>query len=62
MPKKLASDIFNGYMTKMKENMGIGRTEGAQAAPAESADTTAAAAQPAAAAPAAAPAVVPGAV
>jgi hypothetical protein len=38
MPKKLASDIFDGYMTKMKENMGIGRTEGAQPAPAESAD------------------------
>jgi len=47
-------------MTKMKENMGIGRTEGAQAAPAESADTTAAA-QPAVA-PAVAPAIVPGAV
>jgi hypothetical protein len=38
MPKKLASDIFDGYMTKMKENMGIGRTEGVQAAPAEAAD------------------------
>jgi hypothetical protein len=38
MPKKLVSDIYNGYMRKMKENMGIGRTEGQQAAPAESAD------------------------
>ena len=38
MPKKLCSDIYNGYMNKMKESMGIGRTEGAQAAPAEAAD------------------------
>lgn len=38
MPKKLCSDIYNGYMTKMKESMGIGRTEGSQAAPAEMAD------------------------
>jgi hypothetical protein len=60
MPKKLASDIYNGYMSKMKENMGIGRTEGAQAAPAEAADTAGAAAQPAVGA--AAPAEVPGAV
>jgi hypothetical protein len=55
MPKKLAGDIFNGYMSKMKENMGIGRTEGAQAAPAESADNAqvpAAGAAPAGAAPA----------
>ena len=60
MPKKLASDIYNGYMSKMKENMGIGRTEGAQAAPAEAADTAGVAAQPAVGA--AAPAEVPGAV
>jgi hypothetical protein len=64
MPKKLAADIYNGYMSKMKENMGIGRTEGTQAAPSEPADTAAAAAPaaPTAAAPAAAPAVTPGAV
>lgn len=56
MPKKLASDIYNGYMSKMKETMGIGRTEGTQAAPAEPADTAAAAST---AAPAAAPAATP---
>lgn len=55
MPKKLASDIYNGYMSKMKENMGIGRTEGAQPAPTEAADVAGVAAQPAAP-------VVPGAV
>lgn len=60
MPKKLASDIYNGYMTKMKENMGIGRTEGAQPAPTEPADNAGAAAAPAATP--AAPAAVPGAV
>lgn len=38
MPKKLAADIYDGYMSKMKENMGIGSTEGAQPAPAEAAD------------------------
>jgi len=54
MPKKLVADIFDGYMSKMKENMGIGRTEGGQAAPAEAADQAMAA--PAATAPAAAPA------
>ncbi len=52
MPRKLVADTFEGYMTKMRENMGIGRTEGAQAAPAESADNM----QAAPAAPAAAPA------
>lgn len=59
MPRKLAADIFDGYMTKMKDNMGIGRTEGTQAAPAEPADdatAAAAAAAPAGAAPTAAPA------
>jgi hypothetical protein len=40
MPKKLCSDIYDGYMKKMKENMGIGRTEGAQSAPAQPADIT----------------------
>jgi hypothetical protein len=48
MPKKLCADIYNGYMSKMKENMGIGRTEGTQAAPAEMADNMGAAMQPAA--------------
>jgi hypothetical protein len=56
MPKKLASDIFNGYMSKMKENMGIGRTEGAQPAPAEPTDNAQAAATPAGGAAAPAPA------
>lgn len=61
MPRKLAADIFDGYMGKMKENMGIGRTEGTQAAPAEPADDAAvtAAAAPAAAAPAGGAASVP---
>jgi len=54
MPKKLVSDIFDGYMTKMRESMGIGRSEGAQPAPAEPADNAGAA--PAAPAAAAAPA------
>jgi hypothetical protein len=53
MPKKLVGDIFNGYMGKMKEDMGIGRNERVDAAPAQPADQ--AAAQPPAAAPAAAP-------
>ena len=61
MPKKLAADIYNGYMSKMKENMGIGRTEGTQPAPSEPADTAAAAA-PTAAPAAAEPTVTPGAV
>jgi hypothetical protein len=55
MPKKLASDIFDGYMNKMKENMGIGRVEGSIPAPAEPADTGA---PPAA--PSGSPAAVPG--
>lgn len=40
MPKKLVDDIFNGYMSKMRENMGIGKAEGvgAQGAPAEASD------------------------
>lgn len=58
MPKKLVSDIYNGYMSKMKENMGIGRTEGAVApAPSEPADNAGAAPGGAAAPGAAAPAV-----
>jgi hypothetical protein len=63
MPKKLVDDIFNGYMSKMRENMGIGRTEGAgaQGAPAEAAEQAAAAAPaaPAGGAQPAAPAGVP---
>jgi hypothetical protein len=47
MPKKLAGDIFDGYMTKMRETMGIGKDEGSQPAPAEDADVAAAAAPPA---------------
>ena len=38
MPRKLVSDIFEGHMTKMRESIGIGNTEGKQAAPAEEAD------------------------
>jgi len=38
MPRKLVSDIFEGHMTKMRESIGIGSTEGKQAAPAEQAD------------------------
>jgi len=47
MPRKLVNDMYHGYMSKMKESMGIGNTEGAQAAPAEDADNAQAApAQP----------------
>lgn len=53
MPKKLVTEIFNGYMTKMKESMGM-RNERVDSAPAEAADTAAAAGG--VAAPAAAPA------
>jgi hypothetical protein len=52
MPRKLVEDTFNGYMTKMREQMGIGQTEGTVPAPAEPADN-------AQAAPAAAPAGAP---
>ena len=41
MPKKLVADIYNGYMNKMKEGMGIGRSEKEGAAPAEAADQAA---------------------
>jgi hypothetical protein len=40
MPKKLVTEIFNGYMSKMKESMGIG-TGRADAAPAQPADQAA---------------------
>lgn len=38
MPRKLVEDTFNGYMTKMREHMGIGKTEGQVPAPSEPAD------------------------
>lgn len=41
MPKKLVSDIFDGYMTKMRESMGIGRTARVDSAPAQPADQAA---------------------
>ena len=53
MPKKLVADIYNGYMTKMKEDMGIGRNERVDSAPAQAADEQAMA--PAPTAPVAAP-------
>lgn len=48
MPKKLVSDIFNGYMSKMKEEMGIKQDQATATPPAQPADTaqTAAAAAP----------------
>jgi hypothetical protein len=48
MPKKLVSDIYNGYMSKMKEEMGIGRNERVDSAPMQPADASAVAQQPAA--------------
>lgn len=41
MPKKLVEDIYNGYMGKMKESMGIGRTDRVDAAPAQPAEAAA---------------------
>lgn len=55
MPRKLAADIFDGYMSKMKESMGIGRAEKSVTAPPEPVDATAASAPAAPAAPAGAP-------
>lgn len=43
MPKKLVSDTFNGYMSKMKEEMGIGRSERVDSAPPQPAEQMAAA-------------------
>lgn len=52
MPKKLVEDTFNGYMTKMRESMGIGRTNKVDSAPAQPAEQLAAPmAMPGAAAP-----------
>lgn len=44
MPKKLVEDIYNGYMTKMKESMGIGRNANVDAAPPQAAEQAAVAA------------------
>jgi hypothetical protein len=52
MPKKLVEDIYNGYMTKMKESMGI-RNERVDTAPPQAADQAAAAAPALPASPAA---------
>ncbi len=59
MPKKLVEDIYNGYMTKMKESMGIRneRVDNAPPQPAEQAAVPSAApAAPVGGAPSAAPA------
>ena len=44
MPKKLVEDTFNGYMTKMRESIGINRTSKVDTAPAQPADAAAMAA------------------
>jgi hypothetical protein len=41
MPKKLVEDTFNGYMSKMRESMGIGRNVSADTAPSQPADLAA---------------------
>jgi hypothetical protein len=56
MPKKLVEDTYNGYMTKMRESMGIGRTPKVDSAPAQPADQAAMAQGAPSAAPAPAPA------
>lgn len=38
MPKKLVEDTFNGYMTRLREDMGISQKDDAQAAPASVSD------------------------
>lgn len=57
MPKKLVEDTYNGYMNKMRESMGIGRTSQTESMPQTS--DQAAMAAPAAPAPAAAPGGMP---
>ena len=52
MPKKLVEDTFNGYMSKMRESMGIGRNVSADTAPSQPADLAAIAPATAPAAPA----------
>jgi len=42
MPKKLVEDTFNGYMTKLREDMGLGNKDKAQSAPASVSDQGAA--------------------
>lgn len=42
MPKKLVEDTYNGYMTRLREDMGLGANEKAKAAPAEVSDQGAA--------------------
>jgi hypothetical protein len=39
MPKKLVGDIFNGYMSKMKEEMGIKQDSSTATPPAQTADS-----------------------
>lgn len=38
MPKKLVEDTYNGYMTKMRESLGINRTNKVDTAPAQTAE------------------------
>lgn len=42
MPKKLVEEIYSGYMTKMKESMGIGKSTRTGGSPAQAADAAAA--------------------
>lgn len=42
MPKKLVEDTYNGYMTRLREDMGLGANEKAKVAPAEVSDQGAA--------------------
>lgn len=42
MPKKLVEDTYNGYMTRLREDMGLGANEKAKASPAEVSDQGAA--------------------
>lgn len=46
MPKKLVEEIYNGYMTKMKESMGIGKSTRTGGSPAQAADAAAVGAAP----------------
>jgi len=49
MPKKLAADIYEGYMTKLREEIGIGRNNKIDGSTPEAADVQAAAQAPVAA-------------
>lgn len=42
MPKKLVEDTYNGYMARLREDMGLGANEKAKAAPAQVSDQGAA--------------------